>query len=249
MSGWELFGAGSASGWMTVLGLGLLGAFLALDDTALLQSWVSQPLPAGTLAGIVGGDPVSGLTLGLLAQMLVLGNIPVGQTFPGEHVAAVVGGVGAICLAGRQLPADPLALSPMASLTGWLLLAVALCSLAGRWVVSFERKAHLAWMLQGHRSLRDGSLGRFERIHLRCLASTAGRGFLLVLLWLVVILNAWLPLHDRLPLWIRDGLSHLPMLVPALAVGLLMDRYGPRVCWPYLLAGAALTLLVLKILG
>jgi mannose/fructose/N-acetylgalactosamine-specific phosphotransferase system component IIC len=249
LSGWELFSAGGAEVWVTVFGLGLLGALLSLDDTAVLQSWVSQPLPAGLLAGVIGGDPVSGLSLGLLVQLLVLSNIPVGQSFPGEHVAAVVAAVGAVTLTGHSLPAEPLVVSSQVGMGGWLLLAVALCSLVGRWVVSSERRAHLVWMLQGHRSLRDGSLARFERLHLRCLISIAGRGFLLVIAWLVLIVVLWLPLYAQLPPLAIDALNHLTLLVPALAVGLLLDRYGLRICWPYLLGGMTFTFLALKALG
>jgi mannose/fructose/N-acetylgalactosamine-specific phosphotransferase system component IIC len=249
LSGWELLSAGSTEVWVTIFSLGLLGALLSLDETAVLQSWLSQPLPAGLLAGIIGGDPVSGATLGLLVQLLVLSNIPVGQFRPGEQVAAVVAGVGAMTLSGHSLPANPLAATSAPGLSGWLLLAVALCSLAGRWVVAAERRVHLAWMLQGHRSLRDGSLARFERLHLRCLLAIAGRGLLLVLVWLVIILLLWLPLYERLPALAIAALNRLTLLVPALAVGLLVDRYGPRLCWPYLISGLLVTFLTLQVLG
>ncbi len=234
---------------VTVVGMALLGGALALDDTALIQTWVYQPLPAGLLAGMVCGDPASGLGLGLLVQLLVLGNIPVGQSYPGEHVGAVVAGVGATALSGHSLPANPLAaVSSPEGLMGWLLLAVALLSLLGRWVVGAERKARLAWMLEGHLSLRDGFLGRFEQIHLRCLLATALRGMVLVLLWMLLLTQFWLPIYQDLPHWLTEALARLPLLVPALAVGLLVDRYGLRACWTYLVAGMGATLLVTRLL-
>ena len=71
--------------WPAVLGLGLLGGVLVLDDTALAQTWFSQPLPAAVLAGAVLGDPLSGLALGLPIQLIMAVN----QHFTSRRATAV----------------------------------------------------------------------------------------------------------------------------------------------------------------
>ena len=61
------FALGSAD-WSLVGWLALLAGCLALDETALAQTWLSQPLPAAILAGLVCGEPMAGLALGLPLQ-------------------------------------------------------------------------------------------------------------------------------------------------------------------------------------
>jgi hypothetical protein len=235
----------------TVLALGGLSALLTLDDTSFAQTWFSQPLPAGILAGFVVGEPLAGVAVGLPFQLVALGNLPVGQTFTGEKVSATVAGVGGAVLAGYR-PVVPTGLpgpDGAQGELGWLLLGVGLFSLAGNWVVRAERRAHFLWMLEGHRGLRDGRLIRFDLIQGRCLAATALRGLGLGLLWLMVTVFLWVPLGDRLPDRVLAALAWLPLLSVPIALGILVDRYGLRACWRCLSLGALASLLVFLVLG
>lgn len=84
-----------------IVALSLLGGALSVDATAALQVMLSQPLVAGSIAGVVVGDPVLGLVVGSTLQLIWIGVLPVGAApFPAGAVAGSVGvGVGAI-LAG-----------------------------------------------------------------------------------------------------------------------------------------------------
>jgi len=209
--------------------LALLGAALALDETAFAQTWFSQPLPAAILAGLVCGDPVTGLALGLPAQLVSLGNLPIGQTLVGERTSPVVAAVGAAALAGHRLPVLFQGGSGAeAGRLGWLLLAVVGVSLLGRWVIRAERQLHFRWMTAGLRSLRDGRLERLERAQRLCLAATALRGAAGALLWLGVFRLAWLPAFERLPTATKAALAVLPLLTGPLAVAALLELYGTR---------------------
>jgi mannose/fructose/N-acetylgalactosamine-specific phosphotransferase system component IIC len=225
---------------VTVLVLAVAAAFLVLDDTSLAQTWLGQPLPASLLAGLICGEPATGLAIGLPFQLLTVGNLPVGQTFTGDRISAVMAGVAAATLSDWQLSvlAEPMS-SETAARLGWILIAVAVASSLSHWVVQFERRMHFLWMLEGHRSLRDGNLLRFDLIHLRCLLATALRGAGLVLIWLVLFVFFWIPSLDQLPPRLLEALAYLPLLTPALAVGILLDRYGWRVGWVWLSAGLA----------
>ena len=241
---WGLWGpAGDDASLLVLAGLAVLSALLSLDDTSLAQTWLSQPLPAGILAGVLCGDPGAGLALGLPFQLLTVGNLPMGQTLGGEQVSAMVAGVGSVVLTGRHLTSLLQgAGSTQGGLLGWILLGAVFCSLAGRWALAFERRAHFLWMLEGYRSLRDGTMGRFERIHVRCLMATAFRGVVLFAVWLTLLAGVWLPLYDQLPVRLMLACSYLPLLVPALAVGILIDRYGLRNCWPFRAGGFVVAL-------
>ena len=85
-----------------LLSLGLMAGLLALDDTALAQTWFGQPLPAAVLTGYLFGDPVTGLAVGLPLQLVLSGNLPVGQTFTGDPTSAAISAVGGTLLAARM---------------------------------------------------------------------------------------------------------------------------------------------------
>lgn len=63
---------------MEILLLSALGGILALDATGLGQTMISRPLVAGTLAGAAVGDPLAGLAVGAVLELLVLPEVPVG---------------------------------------------------------------------------------------------------------------------------------------------------------------------------
>lgn len=81
--------------------LALVAGALALDATAAFQVMVSQPLVAGSIAGLVVGDPALGASVGATLQLVWIGSLPVGAApFPDAAPASVVG-VGLAYLLGR----------------------------------------------------------------------------------------------------------------------------------------------------
>jgi mannose/fructose/N-acetylgalactosamine-specific phosphotransferase system component IIC len=227
--------------------VGLFAGLLALDDTALAQTWFGQPLPAAVLTGFLCGDPLTGLAVGLPLQLVLAGNLPVGQTFTGDPASATVAAVSGTLLSGLKLY-PPLTDDPAGTwqLLGWVILGAGLLSMLGHLVIQTERRANGLLMLQGHRTLRDGKLSRIERLHMRCLVSTLGRGFSLGILFTVCMIWAWLPLFERLPSFIQEALGTLPLLLPGLGVGTMIDRYGLRASWPWVGGGLVGTFLVVS---
>lgn len=223
--------------------LGLLGAFVAIDDVSVAQTWFGQPLVAALVAGYFCGDPLTGLAIGLPLQLILAGNLPVGQSFTGDPGVAVVATVAAACLSGREfVPTFHESSFSDLGLLGWIILAAGALSALGHPIIQAERKASGLLMLQGHKTLRDGSLVRIEAIHLRCLATTFARGFILVPLFLLVLMKFWLPLYIYLPDKIQQAMGMLPLILPGLGLGTLVDRFGLKRSWLLLLAGMLITL-------
>jgi mannose/fructose/N-acetylgalactosamine-specific phosphotransferase system component IIC len=229
--------------------LGLVAAFAAIDDVSVGQTWFGQPLVIALITGFFCGDPLTGLAIGLPLQLVLAGNLPVGQTFTGDSGVALTAAVAAACLSGRVFVPDleQVGFADL-GLLGWIILAAGLLSALGHPIIQAERKANGLLMLKGHKTLRDGSLVRMEAIHVRCLATTFGRGFVLVLLYLLLLMKLWLPLYAFLPAKIHQALGMLPLLLPGLGVGTMIDRYGLRTGWAWLLAGL-LIMLALAALG
>jgi len=232
--------------------LAAAGALLALDDTSLAQTWLSQPLPAALLGGLLVGEPAAGLLPGVLVQLAVVGNMPVGASFRLDQSSAALGLVAGAVLGGWAAPARPLGAAawtgPAAAGVGLLVVAIVLASLLGGRLVHLEWRARLGWMLDGYRSVRDGELGRLERLQARCLAVTAARGAVLTVAWTMLARAAWAAGPAAWPSpwphpW-QQTLALVPWLVPALAVGTMLERFGPRRSLPWV-GGAALVGLAL----
>lgn len=225
-------------GFPALLVLGLLAGLLALDDTALAQTWFGQPLPAAVLTGYLFGDPLTGLAVGLPLQLVVAGNLPVGQTFTGDPTTAAIAAVGGTLLAGR--PLSPVLMADTAGtlpLLGWVILGAGMLSLLGHPLIQAERRANGVWMLEGLHSLRDGRLGRIEGLHNRCLSTTFLRGLVSGVLFTLFMIGAWVPLFAQLPEIFLASLGMLPLLLPGLGVGTLIDRYGLKASWPWVALG------------
>ncbi|HHL39030.1 MAG TPA: hypothetical protein ENJ37_00835 [Deltaproteobacteria bacterium] len=69
---------------------GLAGALASLDRTAALQVMVSRPLVAAAAVGALLGDVNSGLAAGVLAELLLIGDLPVGGYVPLHETALAV---------------------------------------------------------------------------------------------------------------------------------------------------------------
>lgn len=229
-------------GFPALLALGLTAGLLALDDTALAQTWFGQPLPAAVVAGYLLGDPATGLAVGLPLQLVVAGNIPVGQTFTGDPGSAAVGAVGGALLAGRPLsPVFQTDAGSTLPLLGWVILGAGMMSLLGHPLIQAERRGNGVTMLEGLHSLRDGRLGRIERLHNRCLGATFLRGLLSGILFAFFTYAVWVPWFAHLPAMLRAALGTLPLLLPGLGVGTLIDRYGLKASWPWVGLGMVAT--------
>lgn len=245
MTAIDMMGGFTGAHWALVGWLSLLAGLLALDDTALGQTWLSQPLPAAALAGLLCGQPLLGLAVGLPLQLALVMNLPVGQTVTGDASAGAVAAVGGALLAGRVpaaiggghgVPAG-VAGGDLA-LTGWLLLGAALWSLGGHPLIQAERRLHLVWMLQGRRTLRDGSLSRVEGIHGRCLVATLLRGVLYGGVGVLAMAGLWVPGFEALPAGLRGAMAWVPVLAAALGLGAVLERYGVARHWRWVGVGA-----------
>ncbi len=113
----------SAFIWVT-LKVALLGAFCALDRTALLQTMFSRPLAAATFAGALTGNWEIGLLLGVSLELYFLSEIPVGTIIPTDDtlLALAAGGAGAALSnlpPNQNQPAGTLALLVLLTVLPW----------------------------------------------------------------------------------------------------------------------------------
>ena len=153
----------------------LWGTIAGLDLASVLQGLLNRPLIAGTVSGLIIGDPEAGLRIGAALELFALDVLPVGASrypdYGGATVAAVALGVW----------------QPWAAALGPSVLLGLLLAQLGGWTVVTHRRIN-AWAL--HRAalaLDRGDPGVATRLHLLGIGTDLVRSAGLILLGLAAV--------------------------------------------------------------
>lgn len=213
-----------------ILKVSLIGAFCAMDRTALLQMMSSRPLVAATFAGALAGNWEIGLLLGAVLELYFLSEIPVGTIIPTDDtlLALSAGGAGA---ALSTLPQN------QDQATGTLALVVLLATLP--WS-AFTRKVD-SWVRQRNARLVDdvetallaeSNLIRSQssalNFHLHGLfnfysASAVALGLMLMSSLILVPLLLFL-----VPVWMRPLTDRLLFVFPVIGIAGLLSNMNQK---------------------
>ena len=207
----------------TLLWVALAGGLLSLDVTAALQTMVSRPLVASTLAGAVCGDPWAGLGVGCLLEMVWLGYVPVGSVIPPDFSLASVFAAAAAVFMERDRPG----VSAEAAAV-W----AALCSLPIAWVGgrldTAQRRVNRGASERAEQLALAGDAAALGRALFGVMARTLVRSFLLLLAALAFLLTPMGAVLEALPLHARDALGWLYWLWLLLGLMVLLDLFWER---------------------
>lgn len=146
---------------------GLVAMLTGLDRVALVQVMISRPLVAGPLTGWVLGDPLVGLEVGTLLELLWLGRLPVGAAIPPDDTQVAVGATVLALTMGAYLDMGGMPL---------VILSVLIAIPLGKFGQFFDRLARYAndrLADSGHGALMAGNVAGMERKHLLGLVSFA----------------------------------------------------------------------------
>ncbi len=70
--------------------LSLLGGVLSLDRTAAFQFMVSRPIVVSTVIGLLFRDLTTGLLIGVMTELLWMGELPIGASLPPDETAFAI---------------------------------------------------------------------------------------------------------------------------------------------------------------
>ena len=170
----------------------LIALICGLDRTAVSQIMISRPLVAAPLAAWMLGDPLVGLQVGMMVELLWLARLPVGAAVPPDDTQVSIAATVLAITLGKALNAGGVELLLLC-----LLVAIPLGKF-GQFFDRFARQYNVRLSYCAERALDNGNLFAAEFQHLRGLASfslaaigtyvviVAG-GFLLVpILWPLV---------------------------------------------------------------
>jgi mannose/fructose/N-acetylgalactosamine-specific phosphotransferase system component IIC len=161
---------------LQVLPIALLGAVLGLDVVSFPQAMISRPIVASTLAGAFIGQPVRGLLIGIVLELIALDTLPFGASrYPEWGSAGVVGGA----LYASQspgmygaLPAAVLAALLTASISGWSMVVL--------------RRAIVGRLTRSRDRIEDGSREALMSLHLTGMSLDLLRGGSVTLVGMLV---------------------------------------------------------------
>lgn len=173
-----------------ILGLSVLAGALALDATAALQVMLSQPVVAGTIAGVVVGDPAVGLATGAALQLVWMGVLPVGAApFPDTACAAVAAVGTAVLLGGSGVGAG-------LSVASGVMMGLAVGAV-GQWLIAGLRRYNVRLAERAEVRASSGDAGGVYAAIATALAMRFSAGAVLTGAALTASLLLAIPLASR----------------------------------------------------
>lgn len=143
----------------SLLWASLVAIICGLDRLAAFQLMLSRPIVAGPLTGLVLGEPLIGLQVGMLVELLWLGRLPVGASIPPDDTQAAIGGTYLSVSFATADYAQP------AAIVFCLIVAIFMAK-SGQFFDRMARRANDHMVKRAERNVLTGDLAAVDRIHL-----------------------------------------------------------------------------------
>ncbi len=219
---------------MTLVTLLVWGTLVGLDLVTVAQSMIARPFVAGTVSGILLGDPVAGLRVGVLFELFALDVLPVGAARYPDYGPATIAAVAVAA-------GSPWELSLGLSGTIGLLVAV-----LGGWSLQLLRRMNARAIQRRAAALAAGESSAIRLLQYGGVARDALRSALLTAVGLAAASLTATFLHLDRPTAVTLTVVLISCgLAAALGGAIRSAGRGPRLVW----LGAGLVLgLILAIL-
>jgi len=211
-------------------------AFLSLDTTAAGQFMVSRPIVVGPLIGWLTGDPLLGLGVGALVELIWIGQLPVGNVLPLDATLltglAVVMADGFSDASGGTLPKEALYVFALS-----VSIPLAMLSSEAEQVV---RRLHKAWVRRAQHWMQAGRFLLADAVNLGVLLELFLKAFAMAALslWLLRSATPWF-LHS--PEGVINAFRYAHWFLMALGCAAALDQLVERRKLPILIGAAVLS--------
>ncbi len=196
-------------GWLM-----LWGIVVGLDLASVLQTMIARPLVAGTVAGFILGDPMSGATVGVVLELFALEVLPVGASRYPDY------GLGAVCAAATAADA------PGVFGTGVGVAVGLIVSYIGGKAIHLVRVENAADVKAHRVELDAGSSTAVVGVQLRSVARDALR--CLIVTWIGLLIAAavlrWAPLTLEVSVYLGVAMVGAAIAAGVTGVGRLTGR-------------------------
>ena len=191
------------------------------------QFGFARPLVAGTIIGIVLGNPVMGVTLGAEMQLIFMGVTAIGAAVPPDYLIGT-------CLA------TALAILTNASVEVALSLAVP-AAIAGQSVNILGRTVNTVLNHWADKAVEAGNYKKLEIAHYCGGLITAARTALVVFPVVYFGVGALDTMMAVIPAWVLTGLSAAGSILPVVGFGMLLKYLDVKYLMPFFFIGFALS--------
>lgn len=195
---------------------GVIALVCGLDRVALFQILVSRPIVAAPAAGLLLGEPLIGLQVGVMVELLWLARLPVGAAVPPDDTQVAIAATVLSIVLGRQLEALSVEL---------MLLALLVALPVGKVGQYFDHRArnyNSILPVYADQELREGHVARVSVLHLRGMLSFAGSS---LLTYFTIICCGLLLIPPVWP-WLQITLSYsaglLQLALPLVGVAVIL---------------------------
>lgn len=191
------------------------------------QFGFARPLVAGTIIGIVLGNPAMGVILGAEMQLIFMGVSAIGGSVPPDYLIGT-------CIA------TALAIMTNADVEVALALAVP-ASIAGQSVNILGRTINTVLNHWADKAAEQGSYKKIEIAHYLGGLVTAARTALVVFPVVFIGASALDSIMAVIPQWILTGLSAAGSILPIVGFGMLLKYLDIKHLLPFFFIGFALS--------
>jgi len=208
--------------WLELVLAGMVALLTGLDRTALLQVMISRPIVAAPLTGLVLGDLHTGLSIGLMTELLWLARIPVGAAIPPDDTQVAVGATTLVVVFGPLWGYGGAGFMILA-----LLIAMPLGK-AGQWLDHLARSQNSRLQKRAEQVLASGDIARLERLHWQGIGHFA---FASIMTYLVVVSAGAVGLYFLAPVFhgTLEGVSGWVQLVfPLCGIAVILSNANIR---------------------
>lgn len=201
---------------------GTVAVCAGLDRTAAFQVMISRPIVAAPLAAWLLGEPLVGLQIGALLELLWLGRLPVGAAIPPDDTQVAVAATLLTITMGQTL-----ALSGLPLLLLCTLVAMPLGKF-GQLTERLARNGNRRLLARAEAAMRRGDLRAAEWSHLLglvhfALASLGG--------FAIIVLSGSLALHALAPL-LADSVAaasgRLQLTFPLVGIAIILGSLNVK---------------------
>ncbi|SEA25112.1 PTS system, mannose-specific IIC component [Desulfuromusa kysingii] len=143
----------------------LVSLVCGLDRVAILQIMISRPIVAAPLTALLLGEPLIGLQIGVMVELLWLARLPVGAAIPPDDTQVAISSSVLAIIMAKTLSASGTELFLLC-----LLIAIPLGKV-GQYFDHYARQYNIRLTKKVDSALENGSLLTAELQHLRGLGS------------------------------------------------------------------------------
>src|SRR2546426_1630052 len=184
-----------------VLATVLLGGIAAIDATPVVQSLLSQPLVTASLLGLVWGQWLLAVKVGIVLQVFAAGTMPVGSRTPEDYATGGVIGAGtALMLASTTT----FSLAHEASAFAGCIVGMA-SSMAGVPLIKWQRRRNEGLSRWCEEALRRGDLSALGQANVAGVVMAFGVGVVFCAVFLAVAAGLVAPVVHRRSLRAAGG--------------------------------------------